>query len=59
MKYCITFDTEKYHLHREIENWCKTNINHRDYDIEFKMFGHIRYYFNHKKDYLMFILKWG
>lgn len=66
----ITFQKDKYHLHKEIQSWCETNVGKGTWFLsEFEnpdvkwlvsmMFGNQTYTFKDESDALFFILKWS
>lgn len=66
MSYNITFGREKYHLHREMIEWCRDHIGAGGYTNDANpvwdlsiAFGHSTYYFKHAKDLEFFMLRWS
>lgn len=64
----ITFDKNRYHQHREMEEWCYAHIGPGGWrpspaddglwSIE-SMFGMTTFTFQNGRDYTMFLLRWG
>jgi hypothetical protein len=69
----ITFDKEKYHLHLEMQEWCKQQFGEGkwisypypkdwtsmpDWTIH-SMFGNTTFAFKDEKQYNWFILRWA
>ena len=71
----ITFGKDRYHEHREMEQWCAENIGKGQWimsqfpstwkgmgDLRWtihSMFGNTTFAFRSKKDYAMFLLRWS
>ena len=70
----ITFGKEKYHLHREMEQWCYDKIGKGGWSystpktwegmgdkvwVMHSMFGNTTFAFKNPKHFTMFILRWS
>lgn len=66
-EYEITFGKEKYHLHREMIDWCNNYIGAGGFitaddetlwDLSIA-FGNSTYYFKNERDLVIFSLRWS
>jgi len=66
----ITFDKSRFHLQRDMENWCVENIGKGGWLFGFKgheddtwgiksMFGHTTFTFVNPEDLVIFKLRWS
>lgn len=70
----IRFGREKYHLQREMEDWCRDNIGPGCWTsgtpktwegmgdaiwVIYCMFGYTTFAFKNERDYTYFILRWS
>jgi hypothetical protein len=70
----IAFDKDRYHQHREMENWCRQYIGEGGWSFDIpktwegmagkswvmhSMFGRTTFAFKEQKDFNWFLLKWG
>lgn len=69
----VTFDKDKYHLHRDMEQWCRDHIGPGQWSyatpktwegmgnsrwLMHSMFGRTTFCFKDKRDLTMFLLRW-
>ena len=70
----ITFGKDKYHLHQEMEKWCREKLGPGGWTYEtpktwegmgdkvwviHSMFGNTTFAFKNPKHFTLFILRWG